>query len=195
MIRKLNGIFCPAVLVSILFLVLAGCAALRDENKVPELFAQWGEENKKQDLALGEKVYSKNYDQVFTSCITGLASVGLAVKNMERQSGYILAEGPTPIPLTKLKELSEAMVSEINKVSTKRWYSRVGNSTDSATLTLLKMKENQTKVKMRIAVTNIKTQGTAYHSSYPPLLAEKYSEVWRAIEKQMFMDEHLDKTK
>lgn len=194
---KVNFI-CKITIIALLCFLLSCARSIPvSRSGHQELIAQWGSENEKQTLALGERIFDKNFDHVFTSCVTGMASAGLSVKNMERQSGYILAEGPDPVPLEKRKVLAQGQVDELNRVSSGlTWSPSYGNSTLAVTLTLLNLNRNQTKIKMRISIVNIKsTAKNTYYSVYPPLYAEDYIGLWRVIEKQLFMDEHLDSTK
>jgi hypothetical protein len=193
---KVNFI-CKITIIALLFFLLSCARSMPVSGSGhQDLLAQWGSENEKQTLALGERIFDKNFDHVFTSCVTGMASAGLSVKNMERQSGYILAEGPDPVPLEKRIVLTQEMVDALNRVSSGlSWSPSHGNSTLAVTLTLLKLKKNQTKVKMRISTVDLKSNAkNRYYSVYPPLYAEFYIRLWRVIEKQLFMDEHLDRT-
>lgn len=179
----------------ILILSLYGCATIREKSidKERQLFTVWKEQNKRQNQAMGERVYNKQFDLVFTAIITGLADIGLPIRNMERMSGYILAEGPLPISVEEETRICETMVQELNSVSPRRWNLTPGNAKHSATITILRVGNGQTKVKIRISVIDIRTTAsTVYSAIYPPILEEEYKVVWRAIERQVFLDEHLD---
>lgn len=166
----------------------------KSDEKVDDLWSQWGEENKRQHLSFGERIYVNAYDQVFTSAITAMADIGFSVKNMERQSGYLLAEGPNPLPIEEQKALSQKMVDEINRVSRTQWFVQLGNANHAATLTIIKLPDGRTKVKLRFVTVAIQgNYSTRYHSIYPPLLEADYRYIWGALEKQLFLDIHLDK--
>jgi hypothetical protein len=182
--------------------MFSGCAVMSMVNSDAKdacedaVFAKWGEENRRQNQALGERVYQRDFDLVFTACVTGLAHIGFSVKNMERQSGYLLTEGPDPVPLEEEKARAQGMVDELNACNPygNTWHPRTGANTYAVTVTLLRLKD-QTRVKLRIA--NVGIDGTfdeKRFQSYPPLLTIRYNTLWRAIEKQIFLDEHLDKT-
>ena len=49
----------------------------------------WYGEREKITLAMGDRVFDKEFDRVFDSVTVALATLGANVNNMERQSGYI----------------------------------------------------------------------------------------------------------
>jgi hypothetical protein len=178
--------------------MLAGCMTTETSNKnVSALFSQWAQENERQNQALGERVYDKDFDVVFSAVVTSFSDIGFAVKNMERQSGYILAEGPNPVPESQLRPLAQRMCDELNKVSSTKWVPRLGNETKSATITVVRLGDHKTKLKMRIANTEIRAaaNATRHYQTYPPSLEAEYQSMWRALEKQIFLDENLDNLK
>jgi len=175
--------------------MITGCATMlgKSEDQVRALWAKWGERNQQQHIALGERVFDKDFDLVFTGIVTGLSDIGFSIKNMERQSGYILAEGPTPLSAEEEQAISEQMVNEINAVSPTRWNVRLGNATESVTIVVKRQGADQCKVKMRLAVVAVDGNYKAKHSaSYPPRLEAEYRKMWQAIQRQIFLDQNLD---
>lgn len=186
-----------ALLSLILTLTLCGCATIMGKSldKEQQLFTTWGEQNKRQNQALGEQVYDKEFDLVFSAIITGLSDIGFSIRNMERVSGYVLAEGSLPIPIEEEARIGESMVQELNSVSPRRWNVTPGNSKQAATITVLRVGNGQTKVKLRISTAEIRSNhSTVYSAIYPPILEETYKAIWRALERQIFLDENLDGT-
>jgi hypothetical protein len=187
--------------------LLASCVPVTPRPVVPNrvethpeqvlaLHAQWGEEDARINEALGERVYDKDSDVVFSAAVTGLADNGFVVKNMERQSGYILAEGFGPIPPAQFKKLAQMGADELNKVSSRHWSPQVSSSR-SVTITVLRLGDQKTKVKMRIVrpQTSTNSNGNYFKDIYPAILQAEYQCCWQALEKQMFLDENLDKAK
>jgi len=177
-------------------LLLAGCVVhtrpvvAQPEMHQPQidfLFSQWGEEDQRQNEALGERVYDKDFDLVFSAIVTGFSDIGFSVRNMERQSGYILAHGPSPIPDPEYRSLVQASCDEINKVATRTWHPNPGRAAKSVTITLVRLDANKVKVKMRIAAGRFQ--------DYPPLMRAEYQRLWQALERQIFLDENLDRVK
>ena len=181
--------------IILISLTLCSCTTIMGKNsaKERELWASWGEQNKRQNEALGLRIYDKKFDLVFSSIIIAMADTGFSVKNMERMSGYILAEGPVPLSAAEEARLGKGMIKELNRVSPYKWELTPGNAKHVVTITVLRMGNGQTKVKMRIAVADIKgNYKTTYSSIYPPILEEEYKIIWRAIDRQIFLDENMD---
>lgn len=178
-----------------ILIVLFSCMTVGFTEKETQLFAEWSQQNKKQNLSLGERVYDKKFDLIYTSIITGLSELGFSIKNTERLSGYILAEGPIPLSLDEETRLGEEMVKELNKISPKIWYVTPGNSTHAVTITTKQINDNQVRVKIRISIIDIRTNGNYVSTSssiYPPILEEEFRNVWDAIERQIFIDENTN---
>jgi hypothetical protein len=145
--------------------------------------------------SLGDRVIDQPFDRVFNSIVTALGSLELSVQNMERASMYIVATG-IPIPTGEKMELQEKELIEYCRfygydpriVEIKKgdyMNPAIGrvmtNSMPTLTFSLVKQKENQTKVKIR-----------ASNIYYPPTLEEVYKVVWLEIDKQIFLDKSLD---
>lgn len=184
---------CEVVAVTGIIVMLgAGCATT---EKVNNLFSQWGEENQRQDQALGVRVFDKDFDAVFSAAIKGLSDAGFVVKNMDRQSGYILAEGPCPIPENQRYTLAKAMCDEIRKKAYTKWNPNPGNFTEDATINLDRLGDHKTKLTMRL-FTPPRTDNNSFHyEQYPPLLEAMYQCMWPPLEKEISPDENPDNKK
>lgn len=194
-----TGIFAYLLLAAL----FSGCVPTTTTYQPPQetsrkqlaaLSAQWEKEDARINEAFGERIYDKDPDVVFSAVVTGLANAGLAIKNMERQSGYILAEGPSPIPPDQFIKLEQPAVDEINKVSSRKNYHANASGPRSVTITVIKFGVQKTKVKMRINRLLIISSGSN-SSIYPAVLQADYQCCWRALEGQIFLDENLDKVK
>jgi len=195
-IRRTCNLYYVVCLLSSLLLTSCATMSGKSDAKVTALWSQWGEENKRQHQALGERIYDKDYDLVFTATVTAFADMGFSVKNMERQSGYILAEGPSPLSAEREAEIGQRMVETINQVSPRKWFVTPGNATKAATMTIIRLGEKRTKVKMRVSTVAVGGDySTKFYSIYPSTLEAEYQQMWRGLEKQIFLDEHLDKMK
>lgn len=175
-------------------LFITGCVVTQAHiDTERKMFTSWGEKNKQQNLALGEKKYTGDYNKIFSAVIIAMSDSGFSVKNMERTSGYILSEGLNPLSADKGYQFSVQMTDELNKISgIKRWNPTPGNFSLSVTMNLLDIKDGQVKIKMRISTLSVKQADTVYTSLYPSMLAEIYKVVWSNIERQIFLDKNLD---
>ena len=169
---------------------------MQDLMNNPDL-TSWHEQRQKMMLALGDRVFDKNFDEVFDGMIIALASLGCRVNNMERTSGYITASLPDLGP-DRMNALQQESVAEYARV---RGYPasvlqkqsgfdvdpemgshmmmRMGGS--GLTMTIAKQSPTQTKVKLRF--------DNVY---FPKSAQEYYRVVWVGVDKQMFLDKALD---
>ena len=165
----------------------------------------WRDQRQKIAQALGDRVFDKEFSRVFDSLVLAISTLELTVSNMERQSGYIAAGG---ISLTEKesKETGREAVNDWcrqNSIDTstldaqfltglvKSYYSTDGlinvynsfEESNSLTFQLLKMGENQTKVKLRFS-----------DVFYPGRVEIYYKLVWQAVDKQIFVDQNIEGT-
>ncbi len=186
------------VWLALIPLLTAGCPTMLGEGDNKALLAlssEWEDTNKQQNIALGERVYQRDFDLVFTAVVTGLSDLGLAIKNMERQSGYILAEGPTTLSTEEENRFAQEAAAQARQGSSmwSRTYVTLGNGTLATTITLKRIADGHTKVKMRIAVVALSGPATnKYYGVYPPWLQAEYQKMWQALDRQIFLDENLD---
>jgi len=104
----MKGLF----IVATFSVLLVGCVSMPDTNRMmsqSRLMQQlmkgtdmpaWHTQREQITQALGDRIFDKDFDRVFDSLTVALASMGMTVDNMERQSGYIAAHGGLlpPIP-------------------------------------------------------------------------------------------------
>ncbi len=158
-----------------------------DAEKYSELMNSYIDRNNRSHLALGERVYDKTFNRIFDAIIIGMPDTGYTVKNMEKSSGYIFAEGKYEMPPDQFIRMVEEMRQEIRNVSGFKIKNDIiyeAREVDAVSISLLSFGNQQTKVKIRIK--------TDAPNTYPPYLEEIYKSVWRAIERQVFLDENLD---
>jgi hypothetical protein len=160
--------------------------------QVPE----WHEQREKLTLAMGDKVFDKDFDRVFDSLTIAVASLEANVNNMERQSGYITSAVPRMNP-TRAKQIHDAHMKDLctylgydpSLLEKKGPYEMDLDSfggmmqinQQAMTISLVKQGPSKTKVKVRFSNVN-----------YPAEVAELYKTVWPAIDKQIFMDKAID---
>lgn len=157
-----------------------------DYEKYNELVLSYIEKNNRIHLALGERVLDKKFDQVFNAMIIGLPDVGLTVKNMEKSSGYIFAEGKLTMPMDEYMKLVNDQFQEIREYSGRKFTFETYEFIDvKVSIYLFRINDRQTKVKVRIT-------SDLSGIIYPPWLERAYNGIWRSVERQVFLDENLD---
>lgn len=164
----------------------------------------WHEQRKKILLATGDRVFDKDFARVFDSLVLALASLESTVNNMERQSGYIAASGIT-LPSAEGRAMGREAVNEwcrLNGIDcsildpTPSGFGGVMESRlvgiggaipmlngggGGLTFQLVKMGDDQTKVKLRFSGVN-----------YPRAVETYYKLVWQAVDKQIFVDKNIE---
>jgi hypothetical protein len=155
----------------------------------------WYTQREKLTMAMGDRVFDKEFDRVFDSLTIALASLEANVNNMERTSGYITTGLPRLNP-ERTEQLKKAMLVDYCKhngydpslLEKKGPYEQdmdmfagFSMKQQAMTISLVKQSPTQTKVKIRFANVN-----------YPPELQEYYKVVWPAIDKQIFLDRAVD---
>lgn len=187
------------------FLLLSGCSLSQssDTDRVMKQLhlmqklmkdpdrAEWYRQREQIILARGDRVFDKEFDQVFDSLTIALATLGVHIENMERQSGYISARGNLLRP-EQTKQLRHDGLVEWCRLSgddpsllevrgkynmDPAWGIGMHNMMTGLTISLVKQSEKQTKVKLRFA-----------NLYYPKQLEECYNVTWPAIDKQIFLD-------
>jgi len=71
------------------------------------------------------------------------------------------------------------MVRELNAVSPKKWQVSVGNVTKAATITLVRLGDAKTKVKVRLAAIDVRGATSTFSSVYPLILEAEYQGCWQ----------------
>jgi hypothetical protein len=167
---------------------------MRTQPDVPA----WYTQREQVTQAMGDRVFDKDFNRVFSSVPGALLGMGMTVDNMDRESGYIAAHGDLLPP-----ELSSTLRTEArsawcrangcdpsllekqsdNDIDIEPYLDVfLGKSTPTTlTVMLVRQSEQQTKVKLRF--------NGVY---YPGALEAYYRTVWLAIDKQIFIDKATD---
>ena len=163
--------------------------------KQPDL-PPWHEQRRKITQALGDKVFDKNFNEVFDAITVALGSMEVKVDNMEKESGYLGATGAILPPQLADRLRHECLVQycryhgyDPSLLDNKEGFgidpaamgSMMERGMTGLTISVVRQGDTQTKVKLRF-------KGIVY----PRTLEESYQAVWPEIDKQIFLDRHLD---
>ncbi len=164
----------------------------------------WYEQRQKVALAVGDRVFDKDFARVYDSLVLAAASLELKVNNMERQSGYIAASGIS-LPPTEARAVQREAVTEwcklngfdptiLDKPLRSTTYQQMSDMLDfqgmmaryekmqkGLTFQLIRLAQDQTKVKLRFS--------DVY---YPGEVETYYKLVWQAVDKQIFIDKTIE---
>jgi len=164
----------------------------------------WYDQRQKIAQATGDRVFDKDFARVFDSLTLAVSSMELKVNNMERTSGYIAASGIS-LPPTESKAMRREAVNDwcrqngydssiLDRQFRSDQFKNMGEMADMGsmmakydkmqkglTFQLIKMGDNQTKVKLRFS--------DVY---YPAEVESYYKLVWQAVDKQIFVDQNIE---
>ena len=157
----------------------------------------WHEQREKMALAMGDRVFDKDFNRVFDSLTVAIATLGSRVQNMERQSGYIAASAPSLPPARQQALSHEGMQDyarqkgydprilekqgQFDTIDVESISGMQGRYAAGMTVSMVRQTPSQTKVKIRFD--NI---------YYPRLVEEYYKLVWTTVDKQIFLDKGID---
>jgi hypothetical protein len=157
----------------------------------------WHEQREKLAMAMGDRVFDKDFNRVFDSLTVAIATLGSRVQNMERQSGYIAASAPSLPPARQQALSHEGMQDYVRQkgydprilekqgqfdtIDVESIAGMQGRYASGMTVSMVRQTATQTKVKIRFD--NI---------YYPRLVEEYYKLVWATVDKQIFLDKALD---
>lgn len=163
--------------------------------KEPDL-PEWYNQREQVTQAIGDRVFDKSFSRIFDSLTVAIASMGMTVDNMERESGYIVAHGqilpPAQAKQLRSEELTAWCIAKGYNPSLLEQRGKWDMDPDmgsgmmqqfgtTLTISLVKQSENQTKVKLR------------FNGIYSPKkLEECYKIVWPKLDKQIFIDKEID---
>ncbi len=188
-----------AAMALCLALFSAGCRATPYSVIAARLGDKWSAENKRISTSLGERTFDRAEDYVFSAIIIALSEIDLPVKNLERRSGYIMAEGPMPLNSSRAKELWEPFNAEWRQLRS-GWEPPQPDYDYTVVILVKKLGEAKTKVKIRVTcnsdayVAFLGPESTEWlPEEIPPAFhREILKELWPVIDKQIFLDVNLD---
>lgn len=98
----MNGNFYKIVVFSFLFVLCAGCVGQisQVERGMNILNDTWGVANENLYKTLGTREYKISKKEAFNAMVITLTELGLIIENQDYETGFILAKGHSPAPLT-----------------------------------------------------------------------------------------------
>lgn len=183
-----------SALVMAIVLLVVSCFA-PNVDKMNALSAQWKQDNERLANSLGERMFEKDRGLVFSAILVACANSGLPVKNTDRESGYVLAEGPLPLPADEAMRFAKQCAEDLTRAAGGSWQALPNNAFYSVTVTVAKIAPAKTRVRLRIAARTTQQAANISNDIYPPIAEELYKMLWSRIEKEIFLQENLDKAK
>lgn len=188
----------------------ADMKTIQDRQRITTAFRSnpdtdgWYDSRQQMANALGDRDYNVNFSRAFDSLMVAISSMEISVKNIERKSGYISAEGLSLTP-SESKSIRQEMVrqwarengfdpSSLDRPLTSSHMASYGEMMDmngmmstydkmlkSVTFQLVKLEDDRTRVKARFA-----------NVYYPDEMEQYYKRVWQEVDKQIFKDTNIE---
>lgn len=126
---------------------------------------------------------------MFSAVVTSFADIGYAIRNVDRPSGYMLAEGPSTLPAVLDNQFSVQAAEALTLATGQRWTPMPGTTQFAATVVLRKLDDNTTGVMLRLSPITIDGQYTRkFYATFPPRLNAEFAHMWTALELQIVED-------
>jgi hypothetical protein len=120
--------------------------------------------------------------------ITAFTNKNIAVVNMDKEIGYLLAEGSGFLSPEKYKEVCQKNVDRLNeRTSGVSWRFTPGNEIYRFTVNIYSRDANRTIAKVGITLQVLGNQPIKSHELPPFMLTAMYEELWRELEKSLFI--------
>jgi hypothetical protein len=165
----------------------SGCAGMQIAA-IEKNLAEDKIKNEQTVLAVGQRTFEVSKKKLMKAFINAFSSKNLAVINMDKELGFMLAEGGEFIDSAKIKQLGEERVARLNKSTFPGAFIYLaGNYTVRITVNLFVKGENRTLAKIGFTSVTQSTAPNKYDGVPSEFLPVYYEEIWAEIEKAIFM--------
>ncbi len=176
-----------------LFATLTGCVTQDQLNKEMALLSSERRiENQQIFLSIGERTFDVDKSKLIKAFIATFSDKNIAVVNLDKEVGYLLAEGGGLLPPDKHKEIGMAIIKEQNEKTSVTWQYTPGATTEVFTVNIYEQGENRTKAKVGISHKAMNNTQAAYLEPIPIMLTALFEELWSGLEKSLFIQRNMD---
>jgi len=144
-------------------------------------------QNREIALSRGERNFDTSVLVLMKAFITTFSQFNMSVINLDKDIGYILAEGDVPVSPEKFKELGMKNVERLNDRIDGVIWQYVGSNMETRITVNLITKKDYITAKMGFSA---KTVGNAVvkNNELPPFMVDAmYTELWTEFDKQLFI--------
>ncbi len=198
----MNGNFYKIIVFSFLFVLCAGCEGQMSQAQrgMNILDDTWKVANDNLNKTLGTREYKISKKEAFNAMVITLTELGFIIENQDYETGFILAKGHAPAPLTNsegeaVKEIEEPkmralLAPEIGEFSANRFIIGLNHFYNIINVHMLERSKDlqislrsQYQFKGDIPVTASSQQGP------PTALEHGIKKIWNTFEKTAFIQE------
>jgi hypothetical protein len=180
-----------AILMLVILLLCNGCAGMQiaaiEKNQAEDKIT-----NKQTALAVGKRTFDVSKKKLMKAFITAFSNRNLAVMNMDKELGFMVAEGGEFIDPAKIKKLGEERIQRLNKSAFPgAFVYMAGNYMLRITVNLFEKGENRTLAKMGFTSVTQSTAQQKFDGVPSEFLPVYYEEMWAEIEQSIFMQREM----
>lgn len=170
----------------VVIVALSGCAGMLVEemNKIAQ---EDRIQNQQIALSMGERAFDMDKLSLMKGFISAFTNKNMAIINMDKDIGYLLSEGSGFLSPEKYKEAAQKNVDRLNKRTFAHWQLTPGNETTRFTVNFYSKEANRTIAKVGISNQVLGNQQNKIHELPPFMLTALYEELWRELEKSLFI--------
>ncbi len=175
----------------IVLLLFSGCAGMQIAA-LETIEAEDQERNKQTTLAMGQRTFDLPLKKLMKAIISAFTNKNLSVITLDKEIGYMVAEGGEFLDPDKVKKIMENRIKRLNDASfAGAFIPTPGNYTVRSTVNLFKKGENKTLVKLGFTSKVEGNMPRKYHTTASGVLPAWYEEIWAEIERSIFIQREL----
>lgn len=197
---KVNGNFYKIVVFSFLFVLCAGCVGQisQIQRGMNILDDTWKVANDNLNKTLGTREYKISKKEAFNAMVITLTELGFIIENQDYETGFVLAKGHAPAPLTNsegeaVKEIEDPkmqalLAPEIGELSANRFKLGLNHFYNIINVHMLERSKDlqislrsQYQFKGDMPVIAVSQQGP------PTALEHSLKKIWNTFEKTAFI--------
>jgi hypothetical protein len=175
------------ILIAIL-LLCNGCAGIQTKA-LERISAEDQAKNEQISLASGQRTFNVPLKLLMKAIISAYANKNLTVTNVDKELGFIVAEGGEFVDPAKAKQIGEkGRIARLNEVAWPgAFFYMAGNYTIRSTANIFEKGENKNLVKLAFTTVVEGDSPQKYNATPSEMLSVWYEEIWAEIEQAIFI--------
>ena len=175
----------------IILLTSSGCVVNNTEGQLTEIMQEYRIKNQQILSTMGEREYDTDKFKLIKATIDMFSNKNTAVITIDKELGYLLAEGSGFMSPEKFKEIGMQNIEELNRrIRGSHFVFSPGNDNLRFSINFFGQGINKTRIKVGISSTvKAYQQGIIIHELPPSMTLATYNEFWSELEKEIFIAE------
>jgi hypothetical protein len=186
---KLNeNIFASVVKLFVIVFLFSGCAGMQT-SALEKITAEDRAKNEQIALASGQRTFDVEKKMLMKAIISAYANKNLTVTNVDKELGFIVAEGGEFVDPAKAKQIAkDGRLARLNEAAFPGAFVYMpGNYTIRSTINIFEKGEKRNLVKLRFTSRVEGNSPVKYDATPSEMLSVWYEEMWAEIEQAIFI--------